>query len=184
MDGHDPGGKVRHRLPLGMSSEATWGPDGRTGAFRISLTRRWSPRADALPMAIGMNPSTADEHANDPTLTRLCGFFQRWGFPGFRMFNVSAYRATDPRALVHAPHLDLPENREAILHHAATAPLVLVCCGSLPPLLVPIGRAIVAELLAARVPLHCLGFTQDGSPRHPLYIRNHTKPQPWMSWPP
>ncbi len=36
----------------------------------------------------------------------------------------------------------------------------------------------VFRLLAGRSQLHCLGFTQAGQPRHPLYLNRETVPVP------
>ncbi len=47
-------------------------------------------------MWIGLNPSTADEQQLDPTLRRIRGFSQAWGFTAFVMTNVFAFRATVP----------------------------------------------------------------------------------------
>lgn len=63
--------------------------------YRFSLWRIWD---EALPYAlfIGLNPSTADETANDPTITRCINFAKDWGYGGIYMANLFAYRATDP----------------------------------------------------------------------------------------
>jgi hypothetical protein len=48
---------------------------------------------------IGLNPSTADETTDDPTVRRCVGFAKRWGYDRMVMLNAFAYRATDPKAL-------------------------------------------------------------------------------------
>jgi len=65
--------------------------------WRYSLTRKWN----ALPLLgfIGLNPSTADETEDDPTIRRCIGFARDWGFGGIVMLNLFAYRSTDPRQL-------------------------------------------------------------------------------------
>ena len=35
---------------------------------------------------------------------------------------------------------------------------------------------VVLDLLAGRGDIHCLGLTQAGQPRHPLYLRRETMP--------
>ena len=59
---HDPGGKVRLRLPDGVIGGATFSECGR---YRQALTRDWTPDgiAPRTVLFIGMNPSVADAEA-------------------------------------------------------------------------------------------------------------------------
>jgi len=50
-------------------------------------------------MFIGLNPSTADETSDDPTLTRCINYAKYWGFGGVCMANLFAFRATKPSAM-------------------------------------------------------------------------------------
>jgi len=38
-------------------------------------------------MIIGLNPSTADENENDPTITRCINFAKSWGYGGVCVTN-------------------------------------------------------------------------------------------------
>jgi len=44
--------------------------------YRYTLTQRWSD--DPLVQFIGLNPSTADENADDPTIRRCKAFAKSW----------------------------------------------------------------------------------------------------------
>ena len=59
-----------------IESNATFDKDR---VYRFALWRFWD---DGLPkiMFVGLNPSTADENKNDPTVRRCIGFAERWGF--------------------------------------------------------------------------------------------------------
>ncbi len=46
---------------------------------------------------LGLNPSTADETEDDPTIRRCINFAKTWGYGGLCMTNLFAYRATQPR---------------------------------------------------------------------------------------
>ena len=67
----------------------------RCRQFRYTLWRRWDKTLPPV-MMIGLNPSTADAHRNDPTIRRCIGFAKRWGHGGLVMTNLFAFRATYP----------------------------------------------------------------------------------------
>ena len=51
---------------------------------RLYLWRRWEKNGPWV-MFIGLNPSTADERLNDPTVRRCMGFAQKWGYSGIML---------------------------------------------------------------------------------------------------
>jgi len=170
---HDPGGKVRLALMPGVKGDATFSADGR---YR-QLMRRWTGNSFSIRyiLFIGMNPSTADATANDPTCAREWTFANREGYTAMVKANVGDYRATDPKMLL-APGLVAvsDENLPAIRKAAAGADFVILCHGKLNKALAPAGRALVEALRADGVDLWCFGINGDGSPKHPLYLRADT----------
>lgn len=128
---------------------------------------------------IMLNPSTADEAQDDPTIRRCIGFGRAWGFGSLVVVNLFALRSTDPRALRgHADPVG-PDNDRAIVASARDASLVVAAWGVHGALG---GRdAHVAELLASvRVDVHCLAMTKSGAPVHPLYQPGNALPKPWL----
>ncbi len=67
-------------------------------AYRYALWRTWD-ESKPFAMFVGLNPSTADELEDDPTIRRCINFSKLWGYGGLCMVNLFAYRATDPTAL-------------------------------------------------------------------------------------
>ncbi len=69
-------------------------------AYRYTLERLWAggdrPRRVGFVM---LNPSTADDTTDDPTIRKCRGFAERAGFDGLRVANLYPLRATDPRDL-------------------------------------------------------------------------------------
>lgn len=168
---HDPGGKVRTKLPAGMVGWANLSPCGR---YRRALGREWPEELGGKPgfvLMIGMNPSTADAEANDPTITREIGFVRSWGFSRLVKCNIGDYRATNPRDL-EKPGVAAcsPENVDEIHKWAAPAELVVLAHGVLPKCLRADGKRIAAGLANSGRDLMCFGVTKDGWPRHPLYL--------------
>lgn len=164
----------RHTAPDGTDSTAIYSP---CMAYRYDLERVWDaggPKA----LFIGLNPSTATEAQNDPTVERCERRARTMGFGAFRMGNIFALRATDPRDMrAHpAPVGDLTD---AHLHAAALWADLIVCAWGAHG--IHLGREGAARdlLRATGKPLHVLGLTKAGAPRHPLYLPYAALPQPW-----
>jgi len=69
-------------------------------AYRYALWRRWDWQGYANQvMFVGLNPSTADETEDDPTIRRCIRFAKDWGCGSLLMLNAYAWRATKPRDL-------------------------------------------------------------------------------------
>lgn len=137
--------------------------------YRYSLTRRWD---DVLPnvMFIGLNPSTADETEDDPTIRRCIGFAKDWGFGGLIMANLFAFRATDPKVMKRAADPVGPENDKWLWELYGRAKLVIAAWGNDGAFLERGG-----EVLAMLNHDVCqLGYTRSGQPKHPLYLRSDT----------
>lgn len=166
---HDPGGKIRLKLIKGMQGDANFSPCGR---YRLWLARWWPKSDPALALWIGMNPSTADGDVDDPTIRRELLFTQRLGLGPYVKFNVMDYRATSPKAL-RAPGVEpcSPNNLPAILAKTHTAAKIIMAYGALPKQLQHHADAVVTALREQGHTLWCLGFTREGHPRHPLYVR-------------
>lgn len=138
--------------------------------WRYALLRIWD---SSKPMAcfIGLNPSTADEVQDDPTIRKCMGFAQRWGNGGLLMLNLFAWRATMPKDMfaAQAAGKDIigPANRLDDLlrmaHHGTNT--VVAAWGKHGGY-----RGQHATAVLRQRGLHYLKLNKDGSPQHPLYI--------------
>lgn len=148
------------------SNSATFSDDLE---YRYTLGRRWGTAKTLV--VIGLNPSTADENEDDPTIRRCMGFAKRDGYNALLMLNLFAFRATDPRSMMSATDPVGPLNNK-ILRERTLGRDVLVAWGAL-------GshrgrdREVMGMLEDARRVL-CLGVTKAGQPKHPLYLRADT----------
>jgi len=174
-DAHDPGGKVRLRLPDGVIGGATFSDCGH---YRQALTRDWTPEG-ATPRAVlfvGMNPSVADASASDPTCHRELMFARDWGFTRYLKGNVLDWRATSPKDIPHDPDRAASSaNLPALLDMAQEAEIVVMAYGKLHQRYSGIVQAVIQSLAATGRPLKCLGLNKDGSAKHPLYLRKDTE---------
>lgn len=153
------------------------------GAYRYRLDRAWGEGAPMV--VIGVNPSTADAQADDPTIRRCVNFARAHDCGALVMVNVFARRATDVHALRLLSGIEArgTANTDA-LRGACHAPGALVVCawGDLAKL--PTGLRLHPHVLTRwlredGVQLHVLRLTRDGHPAHPLYLPASCRATPW-----
>lgn len=144
--------------------------------YRYLLTRVWGPGRKAL--FVMLNPSTATEAQNDPTVERCERRARSLGFGAFRVTNIFAFRATDPRRMRAEADPVGPENDAAILESVAWADAILCAWGN-HGLHLDRGPAVERMLRAAGARLTHLGLTGQGQPRHPLYVGYDRQPEGW-----
>ena len=148
-------------------------------AYRYSLTREWDPTGPRAALVM-LNPSTATERQNDPTVERCERRARTLGFGAFRVLNIFAWRATDPRDMRAAADPVGPENDAAILSAASWAGQVICAWGTHGAHL---DRGPEVERMLRRAAggkLCHLGLSKHGHPRHPLYIGYAVQPVPWQ----
>lgn len=144
--------------------------------YRYTLWRNWIGGA-GYAMFIGLNPSTADETNDDPTVRRCINFSKEWGFSALCMTNIFGFRATDPNVMKAEADPVGEENDKFLLDIARNASVIVAAWGVHGA---HHGRADrVKQLLGDR--LMCLKLTKDGHPAHPLYLPKTLKPIPLMS---
>jgi hypothetical protein len=146
-------------------------------AYRYALTRVWD-RAGGKVTFVMLNPSTATEVQNDPTVERCERRARALGFGSFRVVNIFAYRATDPRVMRAQDDPVGAGNDAAILAAVAWADRVVCAWGSHGAHLGR-GAAVERVLRATGYPLYQLGLTKAGQPKHPLYIGYDRQPELW-----
>lgn len=142
--------------------------------YRYVLWRWWGDREKSYAMFIGLNPSTADEMNDDPTVRRCVGFARDWGYGGLCMMNLFALRSTDPKEMMLHPEPIGPANDNWLLDLSWLAGIVIAAWGMKGGY--QQRNEIVCAMLGNMV---CLGLTKNGHPRHPLYLPKNIKPRPF-----
>lgn len=148
------------------------------GLYRYELGRQWS-EAPGVATFIMLNPSTATEYVDDPTIRRCIGYAQAWGMGRLHVLNIYAYRSTDPAGLWTVNDPVGPDNDHHIAAHAQLAtetgwPLVAAWGVNARP-----ERIKRVLTLTAGAPLSALAVAKAGQPRHPLYLRRDAALAPW-----
>lgn len=146
-------------------------------AYRYALTRVWDPSGRKA-LFIMLNPSTATETQNDPTVERCERRARALGFGAFRVTNIFAWRDTDPKKMRAAVDPVGPENDRIILESCPWADQIICAWGTHGAHL-DRGSDMTAALRATGLPLYHLGLSKAGHPKHPLYIGYAEQPRLW-----
>lgn len=145
--------------------------------YRYTLWRDWDSLFNhSYCVFIGLNPSTADETQDDPTIRRCIDFAKRWDYGALCMLNLFAYRSTDPAGLSNTSDPIGPLNNYWLNQVSNEAGIVIAAWGVHGAF---IGRDCEVSKMIIPKTVYCLGLTKDGFPRHPLYVRSDTKPTPF-----
>lgn len=134
------------------------------GKYRYSLVREWDKERPKV-LFIGLNPSTADEKLDDPTIRRCINFAKRWGYGGILVGNLFAIRSTEPGLIRKDPDPVGPKNDASLLEMVKDAKLVVGAWGNHGAYLDR--SAYVRRLIPD---MKCLARNKTGEPTHPLYI--------------
>ncbi|HKV84961.1 MAG TPA: DUF1643 domain-containing protein, partial [Ktedonobacterales bacterium] len=99
-----------------------------SGVYRYLLWRTWDAALSRL-LWVMLNPSTAGETMDDPTIRRCVSFSRRWGFGGIEVVNLFALRAASPKELQRTPDQIGAENDRYIAEAASRATGIVVAWG-------------------------------------------------------
>lgn len=164
-------------------------PRGGRGAV-LSPCRTWryalwrdtgALGAEGTVLFVGLNPSTADEDRDDPTIRRCIHFARDWGYARMVMANAYAFRATEPSRLALADDPVGPENDAWLQELSGGSEERIVAWGASPHLTAE-REAEVLKVLTynGTWSVNCLRQTKDRRPSHPLYLPASTRPRPFV----
>ena len=165
-------GQVMTTLLDGTRSVCEFSP---CRAYRYYLERTWDDSRRSLAYLM-LNPSTATETRNDPTVERCQRRAASLGYGKLIVVNLFALRSTDPGALYTHPNpvseASNPTANDAAIIRAATESDVLACAwgshGKFGERAAAVLSLFGPDIRATK--MKCLGVTKDGLPRHPLYV--------------
>lgn len=139
---------------------------------RYELRREWIGNGGIVNF-IMLNPSTADDKFDDPTIRKCCGFAKRWGYRGITVTNLFAFRATDPKELKALAKSDYSlaigggENNCRIAAEAWKSDLIVIAWGANAAWCTDRVNEVLGTVLPFDRPIHMIGMTQSGHPIHP-----------------
>ena len=147
----------------------------RSMNYRYSLWRIWDENLPQVTF-IMLNPSTADDKENDPTLRRCINFAVSWGFGSLEVVNLFALRSTNPNLLTSTINPVGKKNNKYILAAIERSEKVILAWGT-KGVLYNRDKEVVKLLKKKGIPLYVLELTKDGHPRHPLYVKGSELPK-------
>lgn len=145
--------------------DAYFSPDRK---YRYWLSRIWDGRLPFVQF-IGLNPSTANENTDDPTIRRIVSFAKDWGYGGFYMTNLFGFVSPYPDELMTCDD-PIGDNNFWLKEVRSWCRDVVFCWGSFEVF----GRD--KEVTAMFPEATCFGLTKGGNPKHPLYLSKNTRP--------
>ena len=145
--------------------------------YRYSLTRIWDLKGKRVHFVM-LNPSTATEIQNDPTVERCERRARTLGYGAFCVTNIFAWRDTDPKKMRSALDPIGSHNDEAITKACDWADKTIAAWGTHGT---HMERGAYVEKLLGRLnkSVFHLGLSKDGHPKHPLYIAYKKMPELW-----
>ncbi|MBF0622625.1 MAG: DUF1643 domain-containing protein [Magnetococcales bacterium] len=142
--------------------------------YRYTLKISWDNQKPLCNFLM-LNPSTADEIKNDPTVERAERYARHWEYGALMVTNIFAFRATDPKEMKSVSDPVGVFNDQAIVESAQNARLT-VCAWGNHGSHINRSKAVVNLLKTAGIDMRCLTLTKAGEPGHPLYLRKNLKP--------
>ncbi len=164
-----------------MIRSATFSEDRKR---RFDLVRDWRDEIgapDKTALFAMLNPSTAGEKEDDPTVRKVVGFARRWGYGRAVVVNLNPIVSTNPWALPPWSGIDI-QNRAIVQRWLGEADLVVAAWGSQPRALcrkIALPDLVYLFRQTAPVVLYCIGTTKHGDPLHPSRAPYTNNPVVW-----
>jgi hypothetical protein len=134
---------------------------------RFVLWRIWDKHKPPF-LFVGLNPSTAAELKNDPTVFRLINFGKEWGYGGLFAVNLKPIISPVPYVLSEAAaDKYLAQNDEIIKDARNLCSVAVVGWGDYAK---DLQTRVKEVLVLLGKPVYCIKVNKSGQPCHPLYL--------------
>lgn len=136
--------------------------------YRYALWRKWDIKKPMV-MFIGLNPSSANEINDDPTIKRVVSIAKNLGAGGIYMLNLFAIVSRYPNVLTTCED-PIKDNDKYLQRYGEVCPTVIFAWGAFKQAKDRAKQVI--EMFPDAMALH---INNDGSPKHPLYCKSEIK---------
>lgn len=165
-----------------MKKTAVFSPCGR---YRYWLTREWDDNGMPPCVFVMLNPSTADDKIDDPTIRRCINFAKKWGYGKLIVVNIFAVRSTDPIQLYKQDDPVGEQNMDYVKRAVRETqrseypePGIVICGWGVHGAYMQQGEHALGWIEGEQAVPRALRVTKSGHPTHPLYIPADTVPAP------
>jgi len=118
-----------------------------------------------------LNPSTADENKEDPTLRRLIQFTMSNDYGGFYLANVYSLIATSPKEVYQSEKRNHPDHKKRVNSVFSKITTVVYAWDG--------KESTPLWLKEFQIAPYCFGQNKNGTPKHPLYLPKGTRLIPY-----
>ncbi len=140
--------------------------------YRYALIREWDRNLPGI-MFIGLNPSTADDTQNDPTINNVIKLAKHNGYGSIYMLNLFGIISSKPEVLRSHPD-PVGEQDFYFDIYRPYCDKVLFAWGAFKE------AKERAKIVSQRFPAPlCIGINNGGSPKHPLFQKSTLKFTPY-----
>ncbi len=145
------------------------------GKYRFQLFRVWDETKPRI-MFIGLNPSTANQATDDPTIRKIVQIANNLGFGSVYMLNCYPLVSTDPNVLnifrdTAFHEVEDAMNSRNIEECARLCSEIVFAWGNFDVVRL---HARDKEMLAKFPNAKALHINKNGSPKHPLYCKSNS----------
>ncbi len=146
--------------------------------YRFFLERVWDAASPPLVMLM-LNPSTATELQNDPTVERCERRARQNGYGGLQVLNIFALRSTDPKNLYETsnPTGDYNDFFIRLILKQNVENDNIVCGWGTHGMLNNREKDIFKLFQKESITPKAFKWTKNGHPQHPLYISYAEQPK-------
>jgi hypothetical protein len=141
--------------------------------YRYRLIRDLGMMGNGACCFVMLNPSTADESADDPTIRRCIGFARSFGCARLEVVNLFAYRSTNPEMIYAMSKAEAvgPDNDRHITE-ACNASRIVICAWGNHGSHAGRDNEVLALIRAqdGAAPMALKINRKSRQPAHPLYL--------------
>ena len=163
-----------HFVENDIISSAVYSP---CKTYRYSLSRIHKRARKSL-LFILLNPSTATEKKNDPTIARCQQRAKLLGYKSFIICNLFAFRTKSP-LLMKNYHAPIGSENNRIIEESLRMANQVICAWGNHGTHLNQAETVIKIIETVGKSAYHLGLTKRNQPIHPLYVHYDQKPLLW-----